>query len=133
MYILPFNQDTASHILNLDIMGKLHTLSFSSTHIDTFDHLALSSSNKFTYGPGTEMFWGGCSVLVGNRMLILGGCVHRNQVSVVYPWGIYRIQTLPFIFVNGVCHFNNNTIYLCFDGENEKLCWKRRVFKNDKP
>ena len=87
--------------------------------------LAFASSDKFSYGDGTEIdVFRSCSVLVGNRMLIFGGTIENRQVSVVYPWGVYRIQALPFRFHGGQCHFTNNTVHLCFDGYADKSCRK---------
>ena len=87
--------------------------------------LEFSSINKFEIGQGTSINREACALLVGNRMLLFGGHLTKRQVSVVYPFGVYLIQTLPFEFWNGACHFNNNTIYLGFDLIEHQLCRKR--------
>ena len=87
--------------------------------------LALSSSNKFTHGLGTNIHLQSCAVLVGNRMLIFGSETNKKQVSVVYPWGLYLIQTLKFPFWSGSCHFNNKTLYLGFNMEGMDKCHTR--------
>ena len=139
---------TNNHILNFDLIGELHTLCFISTNIDknitlelsstistnstnstNFPQqtLQLSSTNKFTYGDDTLISDTDltCAVLVGNRMLLFGGLAgFDKQVSVIYPGGVHRIQTLPFHFKRGRCHFSNNTVYLCFAEEDKKLCHK---------
>ena len=83
------------------------------------------SMNKFEIGHGTSIKSESCALLVGNRMLLFGGIFTRRQVSVVYPFGVYLIQTLPFDFWNGACHFNDNTIYLGFDLLGNRLSHKR--------
>lgn len=61
-------------------------------------------------------------------MIIFGGGDESQQVSVVYPGGIYRINTLPFQFQEGRCHYNNGTVYLCFDHHAfQNLCYQRLV------
>ena len=92
---------------------------------------ALSSSKEFNYGRGTEIHSESCAVLVGNRMLIFGSEKTKKQVSVIYPWGVYLIQTLDFPFWSGSCHFNNNTVYLCFDLHAQLKCRMRYDMKKN--
>jgi len=58
-------------------------------------------------------------------MLLFGGWGEERQISEVYFWeksATRRIRSLPFDFVNGKCIYNNGTVYLCFDNNEQKLC-----------
>jgi len=67
-----------------------------------------------------------CSLVVNGTVILFGGEEHlRSQISVVTPFGVKLINTLPFDFTDGKCHFNNGTIYLCFDYFEPSLCRKR--------
>ena len=67
-----------------------------------------------------------CAVLVGNMFLLFGGHFEARQILIIYPWGVERIQTLPFDFDEGKCHYHENTVYLCFYGRyNARSCYKR--------
>ena len=134
LYMLPVEYYNTNIILNFDTMCELH-LSFPIPHKLTFILIvALASLNEFSFGDDSRKTDSSrtnfekelsCSVLVGNRMLIFGGLTKTNQVSVVHPWGIHRIQTLPFPFTFGKCMLKNNTIYLCFDTIATQSCRKR--------
>ena len=135
LYMLPVEYYNTNIILNFDTMCELH-LSFLIPHKLTFILIvALASLNEFSFGDDSQSIADSsrtnfekefsCTILVGNRMLIFGGLIEKTQVSVVHPWGIHRIQTLPFPFQYGTCTLTDNTIYLCFDSDATKSCRKR--------
>ena len=132
LYILPLsNSDSTSHILNFDNIGKKHSRLYKALVLPFLQPLtskyilALSSGKKFYFGQATDIDSSSCTILVSNIMLIFGGKTRQRQVSVVYPWGIHRIQALVFPFTSGSCHFSNNTVYLCFDLHQQNLCRRR--------
>lgn len=85
------------------------------------------ASNGFNYGARTSTDSQSCHLLINDTMIIFGGMVESEQVSVLYTGGIYRIHTLAFQFQEGRCDYYNGTVYLCFDNTADKLCYQRLV------
>ena len=87
-------------------------------------------SNDFDFQGGVYNDGGTCAIIVNGNAILFGGddmedIMEPRQISVVYRNGIRRINTLPFDFVYGRCHLNNGTVFLCFDGWEQRLCRKR--------
>ena len=78
------------------------------------------STNNFHHGHDTYIDYGSCVTIVGNHAIVFGGNVEKSQVSVIYPGGVKRIQSLPFQLQNGRCHHDDGTIYLCLPNK----CYK---------
>ena len=65
-------------------------------------------------------------------MIIFGGQNEMSQISVVYPFGVHRLHTLPFPFGGGRCDYSNGTIYLCFSNDERYSCYNRYdIFTNN--
>ena len=75
----------------------------------------------FEYKENTFNGFGTCSLLVNGTVILFGGQNEKRQISVVSPFGVKRVNTLPFGFSDGRCALHNSTIYLCFSVE-ERQC-----------
>ena len=75
---------------------------------------------------GTSNDGTSCHLVVNGTIIIFGGSLKR-QISIIYPFGIKRISTLPFDFEGGRCNINKGTITLCFDFAKPSLCRFRQV------
>jgi len=82
-------------------------------------------SEDFHIDDGSYADYYSCSIVLNGNAVVFGGLHEKRQISVIYRNGIKRINNLPFNFQGGVCHFNNGTVFLCFDGDAEKLCRAR--------
>ena len=71
---------------------------------------------------------GTCSVMIENNLVIFGGITEKRQISVIYPTGIYRLQTLDFEFYEGRCVYQDGAVYLCFSVDMQDSCMKRYFF-----
>ena len=80
--------------------------------IETF--LAFIEHNDMEYGNGAYNDGATCPLLVNGTVILFGGQKEKRQVSVVFPFGVKRINTLTFDFVNGRCYFNNGVVFLGF-------------------
>jgi len=88
-------------------------------------YLDTRKSGQFQKGEGAYSDFGSCTLLIKGHMVLFGGNKETHQISVVYPWGMKRIQSLQFPFIEGQCAYFDQTVYLCFDSEDQKLCRKR--------
>ena len=82
----------------------------------------------FDYGYGVYIEYGTCSIVINGNAIIFGGDSQPRQIAVIHRNGRKRIGNLPFHFSNGICHFNNGTIFLCFDHEARRICRARYIY-----
>ena len=59
-----------------------------------------------------------CPLIVNGTVILFGGTTEPKQISVLFPFGWKRANSLNFNFTRGRCHLQNDTIFLCFDDEN---------------
>ena len=80
----------------------------------------------FDYRDGTDNSGYSCPLIVNGTIILFGGTefgsAQPRQVSVISPFSVKRINTLPFDFNLGRCHFNNGKVFLCFDMYGKNLC-----------
>ena len=57
-------------------------------------------------------------------MYILGGELHKTQVSVVDGCNLKRLVDLPFEFSYGTCEQIEDFVAVCFPTENARMCKK---------
>ena len=78
----------------------------------------------FLYQRGTYNDRFTCPMNVNGTVILLGGLDERKQISVVYPFGVKRINTLPFDFQDGRC-LHSGLAYLCFSYLEGRQCRSR--------
>jgi len=85
------------------------------------------NNEDFDITSGVDNDWTTCSIVLNGNAILFGGKAELRQISVVYRNGIKRINTLPFDFYKGRCHFNIGAVFLCFDYDETKLCRTRYI------
>ena len=79
---------------------------------------------EFEFGTVTEVYCS-CSINWQGVMYVFGGETEYRQVSLVDVCQLTRVATLSFDLYRGACtNVNNEEIFLCFDIDNDKKCWK---------
>lgn len=66
-----------------------------------------------------------CTVVIGKAVLFLGGLRQPRQISQLTPFGLIRIETLPFPIVAGTCLVMGSQLFLGFSHSNPRSCWSR--------
>lgn len=90
--------------------------------------LGVVGSEYFDYQDGAYNDDSTCAIVLNGTSILFGGLNEIRQISVVHKNGIKRINSLPFDFCDGKCHFNNGSLVLCFgrsSAEEKKLCRTR--------
>ena len=78
---------------------------------------------SMTYDYRTQVF-GSCSAFFRGEMYVLGGQLHKTQVSVVDGCNMKRLVDLPFEFSYGTCEQIEDFVAVCFGVENHTMCKK---------
>ena len=79
---------------------------------------------KFEFGTDTQVYRS-CSINWKGDLYVFGGATEKRQVSLVEGCQLTRVGTLWFNLERGACtNVNNEEIFLCFDYDNDKKCWK---------
>ena len=76
-----------------------------------------------TYDYRTQVH-GSCSAFFRGEMYVLGGALHKTQVSVVDGCNMKRLVDLPFEFSYGTCEQIDDFVAVCFASEGPSMCKK---------
>ena len=78
---------------------------------------------SMTYDYRTQVH-GSCSAFFRGEMYVLGGALHKTQVSVVDGCNMKRLVDLPFEFSYGTCEQIDDFVAVCFALEGTTKCKK---------
>ena len=79
---------------------------------------------EFEFETDTQVYYS-CSINWQGDLYLFGGQTEKRQVSRVEGCQLTRVATLPFDLHAGACtNVNNEELFLCFDRNNDKKCWK---------
>ena len=84
-----------------------------------------SNDISLTNGIGSHNDWYSCPLILIGTVILFGGSGEGKQISILYPFGWKRINSLKFKFDEGRCHLKDDTIFLCFGSREQNKCRSR--------